>query len=33
VLWSKDYGNLPQEAKNPPYIPDYQEQFKKLWGV
>jgi ABC-type sugar transport system substrate-binding protein len=33
VLWSKDESNVPQEAKNPPYIPDYQEQFKKLWGV
>jgi ABC-type sugar transport system substrate-binding protein len=33
VLWSKDYGNVPAEAKSPPYIPDYREQFKALWGV
>jgi ABC-type sugar transport system substrate-binding protein len=33
VLWSKDFGNVPEDAKNPPYIPDYQEQFKALWGV
>jgi ribose transport system substrate-binding protein len=33
VLWSKDFDNVPGEANNPPYIPDYQEQFKTLWGV
>jgi ribose transport system substrate-binding protein len=33
VLWSKDYNNVPQDANNPPYIPDYQQQFKKLWGM
>jgi hypothetical protein len=33
ILWSKDYDNVPQQAKNPPYIPDYQEQFKALWGM
>jgi ribose transport system substrate-binding protein len=33
VLWSKDASDVPAEAKNPPYIPDYQKQFKKLWGV
>jgi ribose transport system substrate-binding protein len=32
VLWAKDAGNVPDQAKNPPYIPDYQEQFEKLWG-
>lgn len=33
VLWAKDAGNVPTQAKNPPYIPDYQEQFKALWGA
>jgi ribose transport system substrate-binding protein len=33
VLWSKDYRNVPDRAKNPPYIPAYQEQFKTLWGA
>jgi ribose transport system substrate-binding protein len=33
VLWANDYSNVPGSAKNPPYIPDYKEQFKKLWGV
>jgi ribose transport system substrate-binding protein len=33
VLWSKSAGNVPDQTKNPPYIPDYEQQFKKLWGV
>jgi ABC-type sugar transport system substrate-binding protein len=33
VVWSKDYNNVPQQSNNPPYIADYQQQFKKLWGM
>jgi ribose transport system substrate-binding protein len=32
VIWSKDYNNVPKSVNNPPAIPGYQEQFKKLWG-
>jgi ABC-type sugar transport system substrate-binding protein len=32
VIWSNDFDNVPEDANNPPIIPDYQEQFKALWG-
>jgi ribose transport system substrate-binding protein len=32
ILWSKEYGNLPEDVNVPVYVDDYQEQFKKLWG-
>ncbi len=31
-VWSKDYGNVPKNADNPPVIADYKQQFLKLWG-
>jgi ribose transport system substrate-binding protein len=33
VLWSKAFDNVPTDTKNPPAYPDYQEEFKKLWGI
>jgi ABC-type sugar transport system substrate-binding protein len=33
VIWSKELNNVPEETKNPPVNPNYQEEFKKLWGV
>jgi hypothetical protein len=35
IIWSKDLGNLPKPPFDPfpSAIPDYKEQFKKLWGV
>jgi ABC-type sugar transport system substrate-binding protein len=33
VLWGKKYGNVPTDTENPPYISDYESQFKKLWGI
>lgn len=32
VIWSKSFDNVPTDPNNPPVIPDYQEQFKALWG-
>jgi len=33
VIWSKELDNVPQDPKNPPVNPDYQAEFKKLWGI
>jgi ribose transport system substrate-binding protein len=33
IIWSKSLNNVPTSTKNPPAVPDYQEQFKKLWGI
>lgn len=31
-LWGKEYNNLPTTTDNPSAIPNYQDQFKALWG-
>jgi len=33
VLWSSAFNNVPTDTKNPPPNPNYQEEFKKLWGI
>ena len=33
VIWAESFGNVPTTTEpRPEVIPDYQEQFKKLWG-
>jgi hypothetical protein len=33
VIWSKELDNVPEDPKNPPVNPNYQAEFKKLWGI
>lgn len=33
VLWAPEFENIPDSPANPPPNPDYQEEFKKLWGI
>jgi ribose transport system substrate-binding protein len=33
VLWSKEYENVPSNAKDLFANPNYKEEFEKLWGV
>jgi ribose transport system substrate-binding protein len=32
-LMSKDYDNVPESTDSPASIPDYQDQYKALWGM
>jgi ribose transport system substrate-binding protein len=33
VLWAPEFNNIPASPANPPPNPDFQAEFKKLWGV
>lgn len=30
VIWSKDFGNVPEQKDNPPVVADHEAQFRKL---
>jgi ABC-type sugar transport system substrate-binding protein len=33
VLWAPEFDNIPASPANPPPNPDFQAEFKKLWGI
>lgn len=34
IIWSSEYGNLPTQTNPyPTIVPNYKEEFEKLWGV
>jgi ribose transport system substrate-binding protein len=33
TLWSNEFNNLPETAKNPAINPNYKAEFEKLWGL